>query len=176
MRRIAIGAALLGVVAGSVPASSAELLESLFQVTFRYAGTDEVLNDTVVPLLPDNACYSWYVRVDGAPPKGAIETLTLPVALADWGTVATDPDDGIDISAEGKVATRSFTPEFDADGWFSHSWCVAVGDPAGAHSIDIAVDGVSLTRFDFTVVLPEDYYWPAIAQPQPHERSVDRSW
>jgi len=177
MRRIAIGAALLGVAASIGSAPGAELLESVFQVTFRYAGTDEVLNDTVVPLLPDNACYNWYVHLgDGEPPKAATEILTLPVALADWGTLATDPNDGIDISVDSKVATRSFTPELDADGWVSHTWCVAVGDPVGAHSIEVAVDGTSLTRFDFTVVLPEDYYWPAIAQPQPHERSVDHSW
>ena len=95
---------------------------------------------------------------------------------ADWGSLETDPDDGIDISADGRVATRSFTPELDADGWFSHTWCVAEGDPAGAHSIELTIDGKSLTRFDFTTVLPEDYQWPAILQPQPHERSVDHSW
>lgn len=100
-----------------------------FQVTFKYAGADEVLHDTVVPLLPGNACYNWYVQLaDGAAPKAATETLNLPVALADWGTLATDPDDGIDISADGKVAARSFSPELDDEGRFSHSWCVAEGD------------------------------------------------
>ena len=176
MRRAATAIAVLLVTVGAGSAFGAELLESAFQVTFRYAGTDEVLNDTVVPLLADNACYNWYVRVAGDPPKAATETLALPVALVDWGTIASDPDDGIDISADGRIATRRFTPELDANGWFSHGWCVAAGDPVGAHSIDIGIDGTSLTRFDFTVVLPEDYYWPPIAQPQPHERSVDRSW
>lgn len=159
------------------PAFGQEMLESVFQVTFNYAGAEEVLNDTVVPLLPDNACYTWYVRLEeGAVPKTATETLTLPVPLGDWGTLATDPDDGIDISADGKVATRTFVPEPDADGWISHTWCVAEGDPTGDHSIEIALEGTLASRSDFTVVLPEDYNWPAIAQPQPHERSVDRSW
>lgn len=170
-------AALLMLACTAAPAGAAELADSVFQVTYRYAGTDEVLNDTVVPLLPGNACYNWYIRLaDGAAPTSATETLSLPVALADWGTLATDPDDGIDISADGKVAVRTFTPELDADGWFSHSWCVAAGDPTGAHSIAIAVDGAPLTSYDFQVVLPEDYAWPSIVQPAPRERSVDRSW
>jgi hypothetical protein len=177
MRRLAAIVALSGGLLGSAPVLAVELVDSVFQVTFRYAGTDEVLNDTVVPLLPDNACYTWYARLgDGAAPKVATEVLSLPVALADWGPAATDPDDGIDISSDGKVATRTFTPELDADGWFSHSWCVATGDPTGSHSIAIAVDGEPLTHFDFTVVLPEDYYWPAIAQTDSRERSVDHSW
>lgn len=161
----------------TAPAVAAELVDSVFQVTFRYAGTDEVMNDTVVPLLPANACYNWYVRLaDGDAPKTATETLSLPEALEDWGTLATDPDDGIDISADGTVATRTFTPELDGEGWFSHSWCVAAGDPVGAHSIAIAVEGKKLVTYDFQVVLPEDYYWPAIAQPELRERSVDHSW
>lgn len=170
--------ALLILACWTVPAGAVELADSVFQVTFRYAGTDEVLNDSVVPLLPGNACYSWYVRLaqGGAALATATETLRLPVALADWGTLATDPDDGIDISADGKVATRTFTPDVDEEGWFSHSWCVAAGDPLGAHSIDIAVDGTLLTSYDFQVVLPEDYYWPTIVQPALRERSVDRSW
>lgn len=162
---------------GATPATAVEMVDSLFQVTYHYAGDDEALNDTLVPLLPDNACYNWYARLAaGDAPATATETLTLPVALADWGTLATDTEDGIEISADGKVATRTFTPELDADGWFSHSWCVAAGDPVGAHSIAIAVDGKTLVTYDFQVVLPEDYPWPAITQPQPRERSVDHSW
>jgi len=162
---------------GTTTAQPSELVDSVFQVTFHYAGNDETLNDTVVPLLPDNACYNWYIRLaQGDAPKTATEKLTLPVALDDWGTLATDPDDGIDISADGKVAVRTFVPEVDEEGWFSHLWCVAPGDPVGAHSIEVAVDGEVLTTYDFTVVLPEDYYWPSIAQPVARERSVDHSW
>lgn len=173
---VSASALLLGLLVAG-PSLAAEMTDSVFQVTFRYASEDEVLNDTVVPLLPGNACYNWYVRLaEGTAPKTATETLSLPVPLADWGTLLTDPDDGIDISADGKVATRTFTPELDGEGWFSHSWCVAPGDPVGAHSIAIAVDGDKLVTYDFQVVLPEDYYWPSIAQPEPRERSVDHSW
>lgn len=176
--RLSVSAMALFLTAlAATPSMAVEVVDSLFQVTYHYAGDDEVLHDAVVPLLPDNACYNWYVRLaEGDVPATATETLTLPVALADWGTLATDPDDGIDISADGKVATRTFTPELDADGWFGHSWCVAAGDPVGAHSIVVAVDGETLATYDFQVVLPEDYAWPAIIQPEPRERSVDHSW
>ncbi|WP_156387297.1 hypothetical protein [Devosia sp. Root105] len=173
---VSTSAMLLALLATG-PSLAAEMIDSVFQVTFRYAGEDEVLNDTVVPLLPGNACYNWHVRLaEGAAPKTATETLSLPMPLEDWGTLATDPDDGIDISADAKVATRTFMPELDGEGWFSHSWCVAPGDPVGAHSIAIAVDGDKLVTYDFQVVLPEDYYWPSIVQPTPRERSVDHSW
>lgn len=173
--RLPVLAALL--VSIAAPAGAVELVDSVFQVTYRYASDDEVLNDTVVPLLPENACYNWYIRLaEGPAPTTATETLKLPVALADWGTLATDPDDGIDISADSTVAVRTFTPELDEDNWFSHSWCVAAGDPTGPHSIEIAVDGKSLTTYEFQVVLPEDYYWPTVIQPAPRERSVDNSW
>ncbi len=171
----AIAVALATMATG--PSWGAEMIDSAFQVSYRYAGLDEVFDDTVVPLLPANACYNWYVRLaPGDAPASATETLTLPVPLADWGTLATDPDDGIDISADSKVAIRTFTPELDPDGWFSSTWCVAAGDPTGAHSIAIAVDGQQIKTFDFTVVLPEDYPWPSIVQPVPRERSVDYSW
>ena len=169
--------ALLLTTLAAGPSMAVEVVDSVFQVTYHYAGDDEALNDTVVPLLPGNACYNWYIRLaQGDALATATETLSLPVALADWGTLATDTEDGIDISADGKVATRTFTPELDADGWFSHSWCVAAGYPVGAHSLVVAIDGKTLATYDFQVVLPEDYPWPAIVQPQLRERSVDHSW
>jgi hypothetical protein len=168
-------ALVLGTLLGA-PALGAEVLDSVLEVSFRYAGEDQFKTDGVVPLLPDNACYNWYIRLGGDPPKAATEILTLPEALADWGDLATDPEDGIDISADGKVATRSFVPDQDADGWFTHGWCVAAGDPVGAHSIEVAVDGETIATYDFQTVLPEDHAWPSINQPMPRERSVDNSW
>lgn len=166
----------LGTLA-SWPALGVELRDSVFQVTFHYAEEDRALNDTSVPLLPGNACYYWYAQVGSADaPKSATETLTLPVALADWGDLASDPNDGIDVSADGTILTRTFTPEIDSEGWFSHGWCVVEGDPTGAHKIEIAIEGEPLTSYDFQVVLPEDFAWPSVNQPIPRERSVDNSW
>jgi hypothetical protein len=158
------------------PALAVELVDSAFQVSFSYAGEDQVLDGAVVPLLPDNACYSWYIRLAaGEAPDAATEILSLPVGI-DWGELATDPDDGIDISADGKVATRMFKPELDPDGWFSNSWCAVEGDPVGPHRIEVSIGDETIATYDFQVVPPEDYTWPSIYQPQPRERSVDDSW
>lgn len=177
LRKTLLLAALLSSVAGLAPAEERQPAESAFQVTFRYAGTDQVLDATVVPLLPGNACYNWYIRLAaGATPKTAVERLTLPEPISTWGDAATDPDDGIEIEADGAVAVKTFVPAPDADGWFSDGWCVAEGDPIGAHKIEVSVDGTSLATFDFEAVQPGDYAWPSIIQPDSFGRSVDNSW
>ena len=125
MSRTILSFSMLLVLA--VPAAALEPLESAFQVTFRYAGTDQVLDATVVPLLPGNACYNWYIRLAaGVSPKAVVERLTLPEPISTWGDAATNPDDGIEIEADGAVAVKTFVPAPDADGWFSDGWCVAL--------------------------------------------------
>ena len=169
--------ALTGFTAVTKAEETSEFAESAFQVTFRYARIDQVLDATVVPLLPGNACYNWYIRLaPGAAPETAVERLTLPEPISTWGDAATDPGDGIEIEADGAVAVKTFAPAPDADGWFSDGWCVAEGDPTGAHKIEVSVDGTSLATFDFEAVQPGDYAWPSIIQPDPLGRSVDNSW
>lgn len=163
----------------SLPAAAVELVDSVFQVTFKYAGQDFVYNETELPLLPANACYNWYIRLAaGDRPAVAVERFTLPVALpmADWGAAATDADDGIEIEEDGKVAVTTFVPDLDADGWFSNGWCVAEGDPLGHHLIEVSVDGEHLASYNFELVAPEDYAWPAIPQPDHRGRTVENSW
>ena len=161
----------------SAPARGVELVDSVFQVSFRYAGESFRFSETSVPLLPANACYDWYVRVsEPSATLAGVERLVLPVPLPDWGALATNPDDGIEIIENGEVAVTSFTPEVDTEGWFSHGWCVAVGDPLGPHRFEVSVDGMLLAIFDFEVVAPENYAWPALPQPEPHERTVVNSW
>jgi hypothetical protein len=173
--RIVAAAVLVSALAfGS--AGAAELVDSDFQVTFKYGGQEQRFSDTKVPLLPDNVCYTWWLRLAPGPaPQSAEEKLILPTTL-DWGDAATNPDDGVEISADGTTATSTFVPELDADGWFSKGWCAAAGDPVGAHRIEVSVDGTLLKTFDFEVMAPEDYPWPALAQPDPRERSVWNSW
>jgi hypothetical protein len=170
---------LFGVLAQ--PAGAAELLAQRLEVSFNYAGYDERYDDPLVPLLPGNACYSWYVQLapveDGAPPPTTlVERLVLPEPLADWGALATNPDDNVEISADGAsvITTSSATP--DAEGWLSNGWCVAAGDPTGPHRFELELDGTPLTSFDFEVVPAEDYNWPSIPQPDPTARTVYNSW
>lgn len=175
LRTVAAAALLAALTMGA--AGAAEVIDSDFRVSFRYGGQDQQFSDTKVPLLPANVCYTWWLRLgDGPAPQSVEEKLILPTALADWGDAATNPDDGVEISADGTTATSTFTPEIDADHWMSKGWCAAPGDPVGAHKIEVSADGTLLKTFDFEVMAPEDYPWPALTQPDPHERSVETSW
>lgn len=175
VRAAAVAACVLAVGAGT--AGAAEVLESDFQVTFQYGGAEQRFSESSVPLLPANACYTWWIRLaEGAAPQAAEERLTLPEPLADWGDLATDPTDGVEISADGAIATSRFTPDLGTDGWMSKGWCVAAGDPLGPHRIEVSFDDAAAATFEFEVVAPEDYSWPAQRQPEPRERSVIDSW
>jgi hypothetical protein len=175
LRTVVAAACISALTLGS--AGAIELIDSDFQVTFQYGGTEQRLSEDKVPLLPGNVCYTWWMRLAaGDAPQSAEERLILPEPLADWGDAATNPDDGVEISADGKMATSTFVPAPDADGWFSKGWCAAEGDPLGPHKIEVSLDGELLRTFDFEVVAPEDYPWPALRQPDPRERSVQGSW
>lgn len=173
LRIVASAAVLSLLVCGA--AAAAEVVESDFQVTFQYGGQEQRLAETTVPLLPSNVCYTWWLKLaEGAPPTNAIERLVLPEPPANWGD--TSVNDGVYILDDGKVAVSRFTPAIDSDGWFSKGWCAADGDPIGAHRIEVILDGVMAKAFDFEVVRPEDYPWPALRQPDTRERSVQNSW
>ena len=165
----------------AAPVGAAEPLAQRLEVSFNYAGYDERYDDPLVPLLPANACYSWFVQLApgeaGAPPPTTlVERLILPVPLADWGTLATTPDDNVEVSADGTTAITTSDAAPDADGWLTNGWCVAAGDPVGPHRFELELDGAPLASFDFEVVPPEDYNWPNIPQPDPMARTVYNSW
>jgi len=175
VRIIAATACLWALSLGSV--SAAEMVDSDFQVTFQYGGSEQRLSEDKVPLLPGNACYTWWMKLaPGEAPQTAVETLVLPEPLSDWGDFASNPDDGVTISADNTTATSTFVPEVDSDGWLSKGWCAAEGDPVGPHRIEVSVDGTLLKTYQFEVLAPEDYPWPALRQPDPRERSVQNSW
>lgn len=177
MRSRASAALVCLVVLAADPARAVEVLQSAFQTTFTYAGTEQRLDDHVVPLVPGDACYTWWLQLPkDSKPLSVTERLVLPAAPAGWGDAATDSDDGIEIEDEGKVAVSTFAPELDSEGWMHKGWCISEGDPVGHHRIEVTLDGALLTTYDFEVVKPEDYAWPAIRQPDPNERSVDQSW
>ncbi len=99
-----VAACVLALCTGSAGAS--EMLESDFQVTYQYGGTEHRLSEDRVPLLPSNACYTWWIRLaEGAVPQSVEERLILPEPLADWGDLATNPSDGVEISTDSTTAT-----------------------------------------------------------------------
>jgi hypothetical protein len=164
--------AILGTLAAT-PALALDVLESVLQVSYTHDGKSQVFNDVFVPLLPGNACYTWYVRTDkiGAP-VNVVERMTLPVAI-DWGTQTTG---GTVIEEDGKVAVTTLPLMTDDLGWFSHGWCVAAGDPTGDHLIEVSVDGEAVASFPFTVLAENEYNFPAPIVPDRALRSANGTW
>lgn len=168
--------AVLGSLALAVPASAFEVQQSVMQVSYKHNGSDYVYDDTVVPLLPKNACYNWFIKLAEANTDlTVIERMTLPQAI-DWGTVATDPNDGIEVLQGGTLAQSTLPMTSDEDGWITHGWCVADGDPVGHHAIVVSVGDEPLASFDFDVVDPSNYSFPG-AQSAPWTlRSANQTW
>ncbi len=172
MRRVAMAAAL-AVVPMTAPALALEVAESVFQVTFNHNSRDYALNDTYVPLLPGNACYTWYLRTDQPDAEITIvERMTLPSAI-EW-TIA--PGDGTVIEEDGKVAVTTVPLSSDGEGWITHGWCAAEGDPTGSHLIELSADGVALASFPFEVVDTTLYVFPAAEFPERAGRSANNTW
>mgnify|MGYP007051658508 CR=1 FL=1 len=195
MRRWLI--ALVAAGAGGA-ASAAEIVDSRFQIEFTYEGQVHTLAETIVPNLPDAACYYWYLRVDPATRDAVtlIETLTLPEPLAAWQGYVNDPASTTQIKPDAQGAATTLTATPDQDGWVSHGWCVAEGDPNGPHNITVTLDGAEVGNWDFIVVAATDYDFPdeipveenptgdpeppappqPPPQPSPLARDVHQSW
>jgi hypothetical protein len=168
---------IAGLLLASTPALGVEVVTSAFQVSYSQHGKEYRADDLVVPLLPDNACYNWFVQLAEANlPVKATERFTLPEALPSWETTASAPGDATQIEENGKVAVTTVEQTTDTEGWFSHGWCVAEGDPLGLHVVEVSVDGASIAKFEFTVVPPEAYRFPVPPPPDPSGRSTGNSW
>lgn len=175
-------------------AMGAEVIDSRFQVEFSRGEQSYSYTDTVVPNLPDSACYYWYLQFDAASRSALtlIETLTLPEPLPAWVNFQNDPAAETQINPDGQSATTTLNVTPNEDGWVSHGWCVAAGDPVGAHRLAVALDGTEIGGWDFTVVDEADYVFetpvpteprppdepvpPPPPQPSPTARDVNQSW
>ncbi len=188
----------LMLVSASGAASAAEVIDSTFQTEFTRDGQTYTFSDMLVPNLPDAACYYWYLKFDPATKAEVtlVETLTLPEPLEAWKDYVNDPASTTQINADAQSALTTITQAPDEDGWVNHGWCVAAGDPNGAHNITVTLDGAQVASWDFTVVAEADYAFPADApmeeapalmpdppappappqQPSPLARDVNQSW
>lgn len=134
------------------PLHAAEVAEVEFLVSVSDGeGNQRSIQADVVPYLPDRACFGWRLRLAGAPALVRYrEVLTLPEAPAFW----TGEDDSYSPHKYSADRTTATTEEFaapDKDGWISSHWCIAEGDPVGAHSIDVYIDGHLVRHFAFEV-------------------------
>ena len=137
----------LGMLALAQPALAQSVVESDFILKITKADGSEVSESTTLVPLLEGACYEWRLKL--AKIKGAIditEVFTLPSAPGGWGSV----NDSTTISDDMMTATSamSLTP---VDGWISHVWCVAEGDPVGDHLIVVKSGDEVLGEFPFQV-------------------------
>lgn len=153
-----LGAALLWAVApgeglaqntADAPGFTVETAEFLVSIGDG-EGRQRTFDSTLVPYMPNRACFGWRIRLADAPPVIRYrEVLRLPAAPEFW----TGEDDEYSPHSFSADRTTAITEEFTApdDGWIASSWCIAEGDPVGAHSIEVYIDGQLIRRFDFEV-------------------------
>lgn len=144
MKQLLLTASLIAL---AQPALAQTVIEKDFTLEITQAdGSEIVESTTLIPLL-DGACYNWRLKL--AKSKGDIEiteTFTLPSAPASWGST----NESMVISEDNLSATSTMTLT-PADGWISHGWCVAEGDPTGDHLFEIKSGDEVLGTFPFQV-------------------------
>lgn len=137
----------------SVLARQISVEEAAFVVTLDMNPEDEATysyQSDQVPFLPGQSCYGWRLRLSDAGKVVSFrEVLTLPSDPAYWPHKASE----FDITAKFRdrtttVTERYVTPE---EGWVGNGWCVLEGDPKGAYSVEVSIEGQFAQRFDFEV-------------------------
>jgi hypothetical protein len=134
----------------STAALAQEVTDADFVVSFTNGSGEQVVQSARVVPATTGACYSWRLRL--AKTKAAVEiteVLRLPSAPETW-----DPGSDVsDVSSDGLNATTalSLVPE---DGWITHGWCVAEGDPTGRYRIEVSTATKSLQVFGFDLRAP----------------------
>ncbi|MEO8686049.1 MAG: hypothetical protein ABI414_14565 [Devosia sp.] len=133
----------------STAALAQEVIDADFLVSSTNAAGEQVVQSTRVVPNTEGACYAWRLRLGKT--KTAVEVtevLRLPSAPENWG--GSDPSE---ISSNGLNATTalSLVPE---DGWITHGWCVAAGDPTGRYRIEVSSATKSLQVFGFELRAP----------------------
>ncbi|TQV76107.1 hypothetical protein [Denitrobaculum tricleocarpae] len=103
-----------------------------------------------VPFLPGQSCYGWRLRLSDAGKVVSFrEILTLPSDPAYWPHAPSE----FDTTARFTDRTTTITERYVApeEGWIGNGWCVLEGDPKGAYSVEVSINGVFAQRFDFEV-------------------------
>lgn len=103
-----------------------------------------------VPFLPGKSCYGWRLRLsDAGKVVNVKEVLTLPSDPTYWPH---EPSE-FDTTAKFRDRTTTITERYVTPdkGWIGNGWCVLEGDPKGAYSAEVSIDGQFVQRFDFEV-------------------------
>lgn len=139
------------------PAMALDIVDSAFEVTVERDGKSETQASLVVPFLPGQACYYWYLQTAE---KGVevtyTERLVLPRPPASFGDLSVVDEGALGpttIEDDGRTAV-TVRRDMTDQGWFGHGWCIVEGDPLGPSRIEVLIEGELVRAFDFTVVAP----------------------
>lgn len=144
---LALTAALLAVPASAAP--------KVLETEFFFVEGGYVTVSNLVPLVPDDVCFEWRLKLDV--PDGPVEfteVMVLPAAPEFWKV---EPEVDHEISGDGTVSTTTDVDKI-VGGWLHHGWCVAQGDPLGDYRIGVTVDGTLLHTFGFKLIEPGTLY------------------
>jgi len=135
------------------PKAPISVVDSKFYVGTRNSDKEDFTwkESTFVPLIPDNTCYSWEIKLDVMKVKVRLmEEYIAPSKPEVWSS-----DDDFNSMYFKKDKTVSVSEEdiMVEDGFLSHEWCVLKGDPTGNHKINIYLDGILKKSFEFVVGL-----------------------
>jgi hypothetical protein len=106
----------------------------------------ELTATDVIPLVAGQQ-FGWTLDVGDEGLHTWREVLITPAAPREW--VGAD----LTIVDEGKVGITERT-DVAVGGVLSHAWTITDGDPAGAHIVEVWVDGRLVKRVPFIIVAP----------------------
>ncbi|ESW83898.1 hypothetical protein X770_25235 [Mesorhizobium sp. LSJC269B00] len=151
LRALFVGFVLVAMATpSSAQAPTATDSEFLVSVT-EADGATHVRPSNIVPLIPDSACFEWRVRLaQGDRLVSVTEVFALPAEPRQWGGIDGNEYSLSKLSGDRRVSetTMFYKPQ---DGWISHGWCMAEGDPIGPYSIKVLVGDRLVHKFDFSV-------------------------
>jgi len=149
---LSLGLAVIGLTLLQLATAAAQDGDASFIVSVEDPQTHQwrQYSSTVVPLRPDQACYDWVLHLREPTTTATVEeTFILPTAPAHWPASSQ-----MELREGGRIAVSQLTLPITGgwpDGWISHGWCVAAGDPEGEYIIEVRKDNQLLHRYCFLV-------------------------
>lgn len=130
---------------GSVRVLSASFYNDLVDGT----GVPSSLETSRIKYRVEQSCYRWVLNVPAEPRRLTVtETLRLPRAASNWDGAELS---STEVSFDRATGTTTLSEDL-SDGEITNSWCIAEGDPAGPHRIDVHVGKTLLHSFRFELV------------------------
>jgi hypothetical protein len=148
-----LAVALLVVAGSPAPPATPVADQGVFGLWDADTNGVAVLLPTKVVPLDLGVAYGWRLRLTGTNTSVTLkQVLTLPAKPVTWGK---NKDVRIARDDQSAVLEEKVRPQ---NGWLIGVIQVADGDPEGKHTLEVIVDGRSVTNFEFET--KHDAKWP----------------